>query len=248
MNGTIGGLKDKTTNDTVQLIKMLTSHIKKDKIVDFLEMWEARVLLYNRKTKVCIKTGNWFEKNKVFYSKDNVFEEKKIYNYNGSNNNRNTYNNYQKNTSITTDLTNVKTFSYEPTECFNYYCPIDCKWYAYNPQNLNYLFIDPITIEKLGFSIKSYIEVEDPIKAATLVGYKPFTKTKKKRVFIAGISEVVDVDEKPTEGSILTISDYSLYLLENKLSNSCKQYKIKNILVKLSDSKIINTYSIMAVI
>jgi predicted glutamine amidotransferase len=74
MNGTISGFANKTANDTKLALEILkTIPRKKDKIA-FMEMWEARFLCINRKTKEVIRTGKWVEKEGVQYSKNNVLQ------------------------------------------------------------------------------------------------------------------------------------------------------------------------------
>jgi len=74
MNGTIRGLADSTTNDTLQVIEMIKM-VKPNMIKQFLEYFEARFLLVNKVTGKKIKTGKWFKNSGVDYSKDNVLNE-----------------------------------------------------------------------------------------------------------------------------------------------------------------------------
>jgi hypothetical protein len=46
--------------------------VKPNKVKKFLEFYEARFLIINRKTKKIITTGKWIEDDGAFYSKDNV--------------------------------------------------------------------------------------------------------------------------------------------------------------------------------
>jgi gamma-glutamylcyclotransferase (GGCT)/AIG2-like uncharacterized protein YtfP len=72
MNGTIGGFANSKENDTKELIKAL-EYVRPDSVVEFLSVWEARFLLINRKTKQIIRTGQWTDKDGVFFSKTDIF-------------------------------------------------------------------------------------------------------------------------------------------------------------------------------
>ncbi len=74
MNGTISGFADKKANDTRLAIQILATIPRKKDKIKFMEMWEARFLCINRKTKEVVRTGKWFEKEGVQYSKNNVLQ------------------------------------------------------------------------------------------------------------------------------------------------------------------------------
>jgi predicted glutamine amidotransferase len=214
MNGTVLGFSDPKANDTRLIFKIILEHVKQDKILDFLNMWEARFLLYNRKSKKLYKTGIWHNKDGVFYSKQNVLEEKVVTYYNN-------YNNFNNRTYDTVG----NSFKARPEYIGNYYKYDNAKddWQKNKIEKESlYFLIGALKYNKKKFQEYLKEEANFQFKARTLCSYV------KTDLEIPSITSDIDLKGHPISGHVFKIRESFLEELIEKHSLSVKEIYVLN--------------------